>query len=550
MTERPPTLAHYLAVLMRRKWVVLTPLLIIPALAFFLARQQPSEYRASSQVLLNRQDIVGAVANVSQQLNSAYLDPERLAITQSDVARSPLLIEKVVSAANIQGLTASGFRGNSQVSPRANADVLEFSVTDRNPDVAAKLATLYAEQYTLFRREIDTKALREAMDKLQVKVDQLKQEGMSSSEPLYAQLLDAQTKLETATTLLTANTTVIQPAEGSEQIAPRPRTSAVLGGLVAVVLALGLAFLAEALDKRVRNVQEAEDRLGLPQLGRLPRPSARIRLADDLVMLADPASPAAEAVRQLRSNVEFAIARTGVREIMVTSALEREGKSITAANLAVALAKAGRRVVLIDLDLRRPSLHRVFKTPSSPGLVEVSLGQAELDDVLTPILISTDQAAAPMSGETSEPHGRSVLLAYLAAEATNGHVPALGALEFLPSGELPRDPGEFVAGRPLGAVLAALRERTDVILIDVPPMLTAGDAATLSPRVDGLLAVVRLRQISRAALMNFRRQLEKCPAVKLGFVATDAPADDGYGSWYDEPYLSSEPAPGGRKVTR
>jgi tyrosine-protein kinase len=303
MTERPPTLTHYLGVLRRRKWLILLPLLLAPATAFLLAQQQTPEYRATSQVLLNRQDVVALT--LAQQPSSAYLDPERLLATQSDVARSPDLIRRVVAAANVEGLSESNFLAKSDVSPHANADVLVFAVTDGNPEVAARLASVYAEQYTAFRREIDTKAARDAMKKVETQIDLLEEQGVSPDSPRYAALVDLRTKFETAATLLTGNTTVIQPAAGADMIAPRPMRSAFLGALVAVVVALALAFLAEALDTRVRNVHEVEDRLRMPQLGSLPPPTGRLRRYDELVMLAEPSSPGAEAVRQLRTNLEF-----------------------------------------------------------------------------------------------------------------------------------------------------------------------------------------------------------------------------------------------------
>src|ERR671918_20164 len=417
MTERPPTLTHYLGVLRRRKWLILLPLLLAPATAYLLAQQQSPEYRATSQVLLNRQDVVSAI--IAEQPNSAFLDPERLLATQSDVARSPIVLREVVRAADVEGLTESALAAKSEVYPHANADVLEFAVTDEDPDVAARLASVYAEQFTLFRREIDTKAARDAMEKVDGRIERLDEQGVSADSPRYAALLDLRTKFETAATLLTGSTTVLRLADGADKIAPRPQRSALLGGLVAVVLALALAFLAEALDTRVRNVHEVEDRLRMPELGSLPPPTGRLRRDDELVMLAQPSSPAAEAVRQLRTNLEFAVMRTGARVIMVTSAVEREGKSTTVANLAVAFARAGRRVVLVDLDLRRPYLHRFFKTPSTPGVVEVALGQAELDEALTPILVSELQAGDGASRQAVELH-RSSALMQRSSESGNG----------------------------------------------------------------------------------------------------------------------------------
>jgi Mrp family chromosome partitioning ATPase/capsular polysaccharide biosynthesis protein len=542
--DRPPTLAHYLAVLRRRKLVILPPLLLLPTIAFFLSAQQPPLYRATSEVLLNRQDIVGAVADVPE-LNSVYLDPERLAATQSDVARSPLLARRVVAAANVPGLTESALLGKSQVSPRPNADVLEFSVTDGSHDLAVHLASVYGEQYTSFRRDIDTKALREAMQKLQTKIASLERRGARSDSPLYAQLLDAQTKLETAATLLTGNTLLLRRADGAAKISPRPQRSAMLGGMLAIVLALGLAVLAEALDSRVRAEQEIEGRLRMPQLGRLPRPRGRLRRADKLVMLAEPGSPGAEAVRQLRTNLELAIMKAGARAIMVTSALVGEGKSTTVANLAVALARAGRRVVLVDLDLRRPYLHRFFNVTASPGITEVTLGRTDLNEALEPLPVSEPQSAeaagrrkGPLDGAPSTLSGQY---------PPNGHPHALGALHLLTAGTVPLDPGEFVADGSLADVLAVLREWADIVLIDAPPMLTVGDATVLSARVDALIAVFRLRETRRAALVGLARQLERCPATKLGFVTTDAALGDD--AWYYEPYDTSEPVHAGRVTT-
>jgi tyrosine-protein kinase len=545
MTEGPPTLTHYLGVLSRRKWLILLPLLLAPATAFLLAQQQSPEYRATSQVLLNRQDLVAAI---TQQPNTPFLEPERVLATQSEVARSPTVIRNVVRAANVEGLTESALVAESEVFPHTNSDVLEFAVTDGNPQVAARLASVYAEQYTLFRREIDTMALRDAMRKVEARIELLEEQGVSADSPEYTNLLDLRTKFETAATLLTGSVTVLRPAEGADKISPRPMRSAFLGALVAIVVALALAFLAEALDTRVRNVHEVEDRLRMPQLGSLPPPTGRLRRDDELVMLAEPSSPAAEAVRQLRTNLEFAVMRTGARVIMVTSAVEREGKSTTVANLAVAFARAGRRVILVDLDLRRPYLHRFFKTPPAPGVVEVALGQAELDEALTPILVSELQTADGASRQAVELHRSSALL-QRASESGNGDAGPLGVLELLPVGQVVRDAGEFVADQPLADLLAALRQRADLVLIDAPPMLTVGDATTLSARVDALIAVFRLRETPRAALVSFARQLDKCPAVKLGFVAADTPAGSDYGMWYGERSTQSEPAPSRRITT-
>jgi capsular exopolysaccharide synthesis family protein len=195
--------------------------------------------------------------------------------------------------------------------------------------------------------------------------------------------------------------------------------------------------------------------------------------------------------------------RPMARSIMVTSAVEKEGKSTTIANLAVALVRAGRHVVLVDLDLRRPLLHQFFELEARPGVTDVALGEVELEDAL--------------SAMTPDPMSE-------------------GLLEVLTSGSVPPDAGEFVGTPALTAILDELRRRADIVLVDAPPMLQLGDAMTLSASVDGLIVVTRLGVVSRPMLTEVRRVLEACPAEKLGFVVTAANVEKGEGYGYGYGY--------------
>ena len=208
------------------------------------------------------------------------------------------------------------------------------------------------------------------------------------------------------------------------------------------MLGLGLAFLWEALETRARTAEEVSARLGgLPLLGRVPEPPKRLRRAGKLVMLEEPASVQAEAFRMLRAKLDFVTLDRDVRTIMVTSALEQEGKSTTVANLAVAFARAGKRVVLVDLDLRRPVLARFFDL-KGPGLTQVALGHVPLEEALTQIVIAdpprAEAPAAPRRGGDGNGNRTRELS---------------GLLEVLPSGPIPPDPGEFVSSPALGMIL-------------------------------------------------------------------------------------------------
>jgi non-specific protein-tyrosine kinase len=241
-----------------------------------------------------------------------------------------------------------------------------------------------------------------------------------------------------------------------------------------------------------------------------------VRKHDLLVMLEDPNSPEAEAFRVLRTNIEFINLERGARSIMVTSAVAGEGKSTTIANLGVALALGGRHVVLIDLDLRRPSLHRFFGLNGRPGVTHVALGRARLEEALVTIPILTTAT-----------NGNGAL-----PEAATGERRRAGSLRVLGSGALPPDPGEFAASGRLRELLRNLAESSDVVLVDAPPLLSVGDALAASGAVDALVLVSRLEKLRRPVLDELKRVLDRCPAPALGFVVTGADADRVYGYGY------------------
>ena len=224
-------------------------------------------------------------------------------------------------------------------------------------------------------------------------------------------------------------------------------------------------------------------------------------------MLADPHKPAAEAFRVLATNIDFVNHDRGARTIMVTSARRGEGKSTTVANLAVAFARSGRRVALVDLDLRMPTIANFFGLNGRPGLTHVALGQKQLDEAVAKIAV-VDESERDLRGG-------------------NGSVQ--GMLEVLPSGPLPPNPLEFLSQSGLSDVLARVTDRADLVLIDATPLLDLSDAMALAARVDAVLVVTRMDNLRRPVLDEMSRVLSGVPVVKLGFVLTGTKADGGYG---------------------
>jgi len=213
-----------------------------------------------------------------------------------------------------------------------------------------------------------------------------------------------------------------------------------------------------------------------------------------LVALRDPRSPVAEAYRALRTNIQFSSLDTPVRTLLVTSAGSDEGKSTTLANLAVVMAESGTRVLAVDCDLRRASLHTLFDLDNSKGLTSVFL-----PDGAEPLPVQ----------DTAVPN-----------------------LQVLTSGPLPPNPSELLGSRVMTRVLERLREAAEIVLFDAPPVVAVTDAALLAPRVDGVLLVVDAGSTRRDVARRARAQLEKVNARLLGVVLNNVPLDSQMFGYY------------------
>jgi succinoglycan biosynthesis transport protein ExoP len=419
------------------------------------------------------------------------------------------------------GLTELQLLQASSVTARQNADLLNFTVTASTPELAARLATAYAQAYTAYRHELDTTSLQRARRDVDTRIASLRANKRGNSS-LAAKLVETEQQLQTLETLQTSNATVVKLAGLAPQVSPRPWRDGILGLVFGTLIGLGLALLIEALDTRVRSGEEVAERLGVPLLGRLPEPPRKLRERNGLVMLEEPYGQHAEAFRTLRTNIELSNLEHEAKVIAVASALPSEGKSTTAANLAVAVARGGQRVALVELDLRKPILASFFGGRARPGLVDVAVGRVTLDQALIPINVTTFVDEADVAGN------------------------AQPQLDVLIAGRTPPNPGEFVSSRRLANILAELRRSYDVVLVDTPPMLSVGDTLALTSQLDALMLVSNLSLTKRGELHELRRILALARCQILGTALTAAGTDSdygygyGYGSYGREPKL--EPA--------
>jgi Mrp family chromosome partitioning ATPase/capsular polysaccharide biosynthesis protein len=519
-----PTLADYVKILRRRKVVVISTVLIVAGVAFFLSLQQTKVYRASADVLLSRQS---GLADALLQTTDPTLstDPIRVASTQTGIARLPEVAKRAVKG--VPDHTAADLLGNSSVSSSTNSDILTLSVDDPSPAMAIRLANAYANAYTTYSLTLATTTLRNARLELQQKIAALQRQGDRRSVTYQALQTNVQ-RLETIE-LLQNPSTVVNRATDATKVRPTPKRDALLGALFGVVLGCALAFLWNALDKRVESEGEVEEWLDLPMLSRLPPPTRRLSAEHRLAMIDDPGDVHAESIRRLRVKVEFANLEQNAHSMLITSSVQQEGKSTTIANLAVALARAGRSVVLVDLDLRRPALASFFGVGGTVGVTDVALGRVPLDRALVHVGVGGPSSS---NGETP----------YYSTPARVGRN-ASKTLTVLPAGELPPDPGEFVGSLGLRNLLVALRERYELVLIDAPPMCVVGDAMTLSANVDAIVVVARLGLVDADTLRELARELRASPATKLGFVLTGVDRQDHYGrsGYYGHEKRRAEP---------
>ena len=522
------TLRDYLNVVRRRKWVILQAVVLVPLAAVLFSLHQQKLYQASAQVLLSSQNLASQLTGT--QSTGINLQPDRIAQTQASVARVPAIAVRVLGAVPGTGLTPEQFLTHSSVATSPNADLLTFTVTNHDPTLAERLAGSYARQYTIYRRRLDTAAIQAALQNVNVRIRQLVHAGGRRSA-LYTSLADRQQTLATMEALQTANASVIKRADHYVRVQPKPTRNGILGLVLGIVLGLGLAFLWEALDTRVRSAEEIGEKLGgLTLLARVPSPSKKVRDEHRLVMLDEPTGTDAETFRMLRTNLDFVSLDRDARTIMVTSAVEQEGKSTTIANLAIAMARAGRRVVLVDLDLRRPYLDKFFGL-TGPGITQVALGHASLEQALATVALND-----PGSKKGAIASNGSDRVRVIGANGNGQAKDVKGVLQVLPSGPIPPDPGEFVNTHALSEILAELRDHADVVLIDAPPVLRVGDAMTLSAKVDAVVVVARMKIVRRQMLAELARQLGTMPTPVLGFIVTAAGEEQGYGYAYGYGY--------------
>ncbi|BCT77339.1 hypothetical protein SCMU_31810 [Sinomonas cyclohexanicum] len=467
--------------LARRYWIgIIAFVAAATALAFGWYLIQPKVYAADSSGIV----VAGGADNLGLSLAGDNLAKAKVKSYKS-VAESLLVADRVVKDL---GLPLSGGAIAGGVTVSVPADTAEIHVTAHSTDpvLAQKVADDWVVALAAQVRELE-----------------LASSSSSTAEPAVRVVPLAKAALPGA------------------PVSPNLKLALGIGGGAGLLLGLGYALLRGYLDRRIRTATDAERTSGHPVIGTLPTDA---RLAEGSRILEAPSSGArgshamGEALRELRTNLQFIDVDNPPRIILVTSSVPSEGKSTVIGNLAAAMASAGEDVVVVDADLRRPTVHDVFDVVPGVGLTDVLAGRASVEDVLQ----------------------------------TYAGVPNL---KVLGAGRIPPNPSELLGSRMMKNLLAHLAEDA-VVLVDAPPLLPVTDAAVLSRAADGTIIVSRAGKTTtdglERAVRNLDRVRGKILGVILNGVSTKGPESYTYGYYgtYSEHQRGREKVPGGRNSSK
>ncbi len=493
-------LRHYLGVL-RRRWVIIAAFVIFTAAsAFGTSILHTKVYEAHSTLLIQQR----AGDTLFNQSSGQSNDPTRRIETEMQV------IESIPIRAAVQKKLGKDVP-NAAAQSVAGTDVVDVVVQSTDPALAAAAASEYANAYIDFKRTQAVDDVLGAAQQIQQKITELKaqvaplpvdsitREGLEQQVVLFQQQLD---QLQVGAALRTGGAQLVAPAfEPTDPVEPKPLRNGLLGAAVGLLLGLGLALLVDHFDDRIRSKEEFEEIAGqMPVIGLVPSmPGWRKPTEEHLATVEMYASPVAESYRSVRTAIQFMGIEDPVKSIQITSAVPGEGKTTTAANLAVVFAHSGGRTVLIDCDLRRPRLHRFFGLSNEVGLTDVVLGKARLEEVVMPVEV-------------------------------NEH------LWVIPAGSSTLNPSELLASSAFRRVLEAVEAASDFVIVDSPPILPVTDGLVVANRVAATILVATATQTTTR---NTRRTLEllrQVGAPLAGAILNRVSEQEQYGYRRDNAY--------------
>ncbi len=482
-------LEQVLAILRRRAPLIVFCSLIVGAAAFVFSEQQPKQYTASASLVFNNNAI-------SQELAGLPTTASTDAATQQQTNLSLLKLGPAAAQTAGQigaGLTARSVLGSLQVSAEGESNVVKITATSRSPQLAALIANTYANRFVADQLAANQQYFASALALVKSQVRGLSRQQRASTQGLALQ--DREQSLTILANLQGSNVQVAQPASvPGAPSSPKVIRNTVLGLFVGLLLGLGLAFLLERLDRRIREPRDLERIYRLPLLGVIPASAA----LDQSSGTSDPDSLSlppreGEVFRMLRAHLRYFNVDRDLRTLVVASAAPEDGKTTVAVNLAQVAAAMGSRVLLMEADLRRPTLAKRLSIPSSTGMADVLIGAIPLSEAVVTV------GPAPVA---------------------NGSNSSSSRLDVLTAGSVaPPNPAALIESKAMTDLLSSVRSEYDLVVIDTPPLTAVSDAFPLLPQVDGVIIVGRVGRNRRDVAARLHEVLKGVDAPLLGVVA-------------------------------
>lgn len=494
---------------LRRSALLIGLLVLLGAVALVIIRQlQGPRYEASSRVLISNQNLAEALTGTQP----SFVDPQRIEQTATALANSPGLYVRAARESDRVYGTAPELNDATTVSSADN-NILTFTATSDDPDNAVGTANTVAHAYIGWRADVLGRATRIAITELRAK--------LAAGRP-PANAVDLRKQLDTLELMQTLNSdaTVVDEAGSAGKTRPTPIKDALLGGSIGLLIALLLVAAREAIDTTVRTESDVEDILGTPVLATmrpLPRRARMVTYGRHEAVFGDSYALLAATLAQAGEQGE-------PRVLAVTSAVSSEGKTTTAANLAVALARRGNRVILADFDFRKPALAGVFELPDDVGgTLQILAGKTTASEVVWQIMLEGRRPEATQLTQLTQngPGPRGGAAAHDDGGAGGGR------LWLLPAGGSLRSQSDLKTAR-LPRLLTDLRKRADFVVVDTPPALLTVEMAELAGLIDSVLVVVRHGRVTHRTLRSLNRQARTWSANLAGAVITDAAGEGQY----------------------
>jgi capsular exopolysaccharide synthesis family protein len=507
-------LERTLGVLRRRVPLILLCFALATVAAFGFSKNQTKKYTATASLVFNSNQLSEQVAGLQAVGNGGSQAPQQQ--TNLKLVQLGDMAEKTASRLG-HGLTNNQVHEALSVSAQGESNIVNISATAKSPALAAGIANTYVGQFVKEQQTSNHAYYSSALALVNKQLATLSRKQKLS--PSGIALAGRAQSLGVLAELRNGNVEVAQAATApTSPSSPKVSRNTVLGALLGLLLGVGLAFLLERMDRRIREPKDLERIYGLPLLGVVPESSALSRSGGGQGAAGAPLpSGESEAFHLIRAHMRYFNVDRELRTLMVASAAPGDGKTTIARHLAAAAARVGSRVLLLEADLRRPTIAQQLGLTAGRGVSDVLIGSVAFTEAL-----HTIQLVAP-SSDRPDGHSFDVLVA--------GATP-------------PPNPGELIESRAMETLLEHAKSMYDFVVIDTPPLTAVSDAFPLLKKVDGVIIVGRVGRNRRDVAERLHETLTGAGAPLLGVIANGFKSGrrGGYGYGYGYDYTPAKSA--------